>query len=246
MHSMILKYNNVDIANDPVEIAPTTHYTMGWIWFDAESYETTIKNFYVAWECTMGVHGANRLGWNSLMETMVFGKKVAEKILSDHESIEKQSHTIEAKDTLCSWVLDPEEVLTNIRKQVWEYAGIVRVESELQELTKTLTTIRQEVEEKWIKCSGDEYTNIMMWRRIESVLDFAEMICDGALARTESRGAHFRSDYPDLRDDFGKNYLQYLKDGKRHTLWKDVPKPSLKLQEWLDTFEETQNYGHSE
>lgn len=61
MHSMILKYNNVDIAEAPVEVSPTTHYTMGGIWFDAESYETTLKNFYVAGECTMGVHGANRL-----------------------------------------------------------------------------------------------------------------------------------------------------------------------------------------
>lgn len=86
----------------------------------------------------------------------------------------------------------------------------------------------------------------MMQRRIESVLDFAEMICDGALARKESRGAHFRSDYPELETDFDKNYLQFLKDGKRQTLWKDVPKPSKRLQEGLDTFEETQNYGHSE
>lgn len=53
MHSMILKYNNVDISEKAVEIAPTTHYTMGGIWFDPETYETTLKNFYVAGECTM-------------------------------------------------------------------------------------------------------------------------------------------------------------------------------------------------
>jgi len=246
MHSMILKYNNVDIADQPVEIAPTTHYTMGGIWFDSNNYTTTLKNFFVAGECTMWVHGANRLGGNSLMETMVFGKKVAETILSDYKSVEKKEHSVEKKDTVCNWELDADEVLTKIRKQVWEYAGIVRVESELLELTQTLSDIRAEVEEKWIKCSGDEYTNIMMQRRIESVLDFAEMICDGALARKESRGAHFRSDYPELETDFDKNYLQFLKDGKRQTLWKDVPKPSKRLQEGLDTFEETQNYGHSE
>lgn len=246
MHSMILKYNNVDIADAPVEIAPTTHYTMGGIWFDEQSYETTIKNFFVAWECTMGVHGANRLGGNSLMETMVFGKKIAEKILAEHESIEKKSHEVDIKNAVCTGVLDPDQVLTNIRKQVWEYAGIVRNEQELKMLTEILEKQRVEIEEKWIKCSGDEYTNIMMKRRIESVLDFAQMICDGALARTESRGAHFRSDYPEIKEEFAKNYLQVLKDGVRQTFWKDVPKPSEKLQYGLDTFEDTQNYGHSE
>ena len=62
MHSMILEYNGVDIAKDPVEVAPTTHYTMGGIWFDPETYETSLENFFVAGECSMGVHGANRLG----------------------------------------------------------------------------------------------------------------------------------------------------------------------------------------
>ena len=251
MHSMILKYNNVDISEAPVEVGPTTHYTMGGIWFDDKTYETSLTNFYVAGECTMGVHWANRLGGNSLMETIVFGEKVADKILSLFASDSvKKSDIIHPRDTdkddLCSWTLNAEEILTEIRKEVWEYAGIVRTESELLELTEKLTAYRAKIESEGIACSGDNYTNIMMHNRIHTVLELAELICKWALKRTESRGAHFRSDYPEMKQEFDKNFLHTMKDGKNTSSWKDVPTTSPELQEGLDTFEEPNNYWHSE
>ena len=247
MHSMILEYNNVDIAESPVEIAPTTHYTMWGIWFDPDTYETTIPNFYVAGECTMWVHGANRLGWNSLMETVVFWKKVAETIMQNFDTLKYDiSWNIETQDFDCKGSIDPDEMLIDIRKQVWEYAGIVRVESELVELQKRLQGYRNRIKTEWIKCSWSLYTNTMMLRRIHTVLDFAELICVWSLQRTESRWAHFRSDYTDMRSEFDKNYFHQMIDGKRVSTWRDVPKPSPELQNGIDTFEKTQNYGHSE
>ncbi len=248
MHSMILKYNNVDIANDPVEVSPTTHYTMWGIWFDSETYETTLENFYVAGECTMWVHGANRLGGNSLMETMIFGKNVAQRLLDEVlPGLEKTDTTTSTVEGItCEGTLDPHQLLIDIRKNVWEYSGIVRTETELLELTDILSGYRSKIETEGIACCGNLYENTMMHNRIKAVLDFAELICKWALERKESRGAHFRSDYPDMDRAYDKNYLHQMIDGKVVSTWRDVPKPSAKLQEWLDTFEEPNNYGHSE
>ncbi len=248
MHSMILKYNNVDIANDPVEVSPTTHYTMWGIWFDSETYETTLENFYVAGECTMWVHGANRLGGNSLMETMIFGKNVAQRLLDEVlPGLEKTDTTTSTVEGItCEGTLDPHQLLIDIRKNVWEYSGIVRTETELLELTDILSGYRSKIETEGIACCGNLYENTMMHNRIKAVLDFAELICKWALERKESRGAHFRSDYPDMDRAYDKNYLHQMINGKVVSTWRDVPKPSAKLQEWLDTFEEPNNYGHSE
>ena len=247
MYSMILKHNNVDISKEPVEIAPTTHYTMGGIWFDDTTLETTIENFYVAGECTMWVHGANRLWGNSLMETLVFGKQVAEKILSKIDTIDSKEASVQKIPAdLCTGTLEPTEILTKIRKEVWEYAGIVRTEKELVELQGKLIQYRVDIESKWIKCSGDKYTNIMMSNRIHTVLDLAELICIGSLEREESRGAHYRTDFPELETSFSKNLMHTMVEGQRTTSWKKLAKISDTLQGWLDTFEEPNNYGHSE
>ena len=251
MHSMILEYNGVDIAKYPVEVAPTTHYTMGWIWFDPETYETSLENFFVAGECSMGVHGANRLGGNSLMETLVFGKKVANKILDLTPTLE-QPHPNPLligegeEQEVCNGTLDAWDTLTEIRKQVWEYAGIVRVESELLWLQKYLADMRAKIESEGLACHGSLYENTMMHNRVQAVLNIGELICKWALERKESRGAHFRSDYLEISDSYHKNFMHTLVDGKVESKWKDLPKPSEKLQHGLDSFEETQNYGHSE
>lgn len=259
MHSMILEYNSIDISENAVEIAPTTHYTMGGIWFDHDTYETSLKNFYVAWECSMWVHGANRLWGNSLMETLVFWKKVAEKILKDlqistsTDSPRPKNISQLSKENLCTsslknctGLLDPQNTLTQIRKLVWEYAGIVRNEKELQYLQEQLAVFRRDIASKWLKSCGNSYDDIVMHNRVETVLDLAELICFWALERTESRGAHYRSDYPNMSQDFHKNLIHTFKNNRLLSKWKEIPQASPGLQYWLDNFEEPNNYWHSE
>ncbi len=261
MHSMILEYNNVDISQEPVEIAPTTHYTMGGIWFDAQTMETGIQNFWVAGECTMWVHGANRLGGNSLMETMVFGKKVAEAILMRQENAEENkedskeeskeithSDTSDARSSIViwEWWLDLDETMEYVRKQVWELAGIVRVEDELLQLQDSLEQTRKAFLDKWITDQWSTYANTVWYNRLRSVIHLALLICKWALERKESRGAHYRSDYLDLDTSYAQNYLHQLIDGKIVSSWKKVPDMSERLAQWLEQFERTQNYGHSE
>jgi len=249
MHSMILKYNNIDISEQPVEVAPTTHYTMWWIWFDPKTMETTIENFWVAWECSMWVHGANRLWWNSLMETMVFWKLVAQAIVKKWKSKMNESISFDQsllESVLNEWWVDSESVLLEIRKNMWELAGIVRTEKELKELLVYLESVNKKIESVWIQSCGSDYENVMMANRLLSVVELWLLICRWALERKESRGAHYREDYPEMSNKFNKNFVHYMIDGEIISQWKDISAPSSRLEQGLEEFERTKNYGHSE
>ncbi len=248
MYAMIKKYNKIDISQEPVEVAPTTHYTMWWICFDAKTMQTNIKGFWVAWECAMGVHGANRLWGNSLMETMVFGKEIADAILASKPrqrlswELMSLSHGVLVNDK----GINAKKTLKVIRKKVRELAGIVRNEENLIQLQQWLTSIREEFLKKWIRHVGSKYEDIMIYTRLRSVVHLALLICNGALARKESRGAHFRTDYPTTSKRYNKNLIHYLQDTKIISSWQEIKSPSKKLLKWLEDFERTENYGHSE
>jgi len=251
MHQMILKYNNVDISKDPVEVAPTTHYTMGGIWFDPQSMKTNISWFFVAGECSMWVHGANRLGGNSLMETMVFGKKIAQAILEKTKTrttpkqIRMPARYTDPVLVSKLW-MDAQDTLDLVRKKVRDLAGIVRKEKELLELQNGLTALRRELLSDGILPIGTRFEQVMMYTRLRSVIHLALLICNWALARKESRGAHYRSDFPELHKTYSKNLMHSLSNNKIISQRRDVPKASSNLQAWLEEFERTQNYGHSE
>ncbi len=248
MYSMIKQYNDVDISKEPVEVAPTTHYTMWGIQFDAKTMKTAIEWFYVAWECTMWVHWANRLWWNSLMETMVFGKKVAQAILEfniNHPvDISQWIHSPEQKIT-DSWV-DAVETLEDIRKNVRRLAGILRTESQLQELHDYLLKQKSLILSQWIAVSWSKQEQLILARRLRVVVDLALLITQWALERKESRGAHFRSDYPELDDAFRKNYLHRKEWGEIVSFWKKSFDPSQRLMDALEKTQRTKNYWHSE
>ncbi len=252
MHSMILEWNDVDISEEPVEVWPTTHYTMGGIHFDAKTMETNISWLYAAGECTMGVHGANRLWGNSLMETMVYGKAVANALLkmNSQGGLQKNiwwEQMEEEIDIVISdkW-LDANSVMEDIRKRMWELAGIIRKKDELLVLKSELEQNREQFLAQWIADQWSLYDNIMMYRRLRAVIHLGLLICTWALERKESRGAHFRSDYTEIDASYDKNYLHQLVEGRIQSSWSDVPQASDRLKKWLEEFERTKNYGHSE
>jgi succinate dehydrogenase/fumarate reductase flavoprotein subunit len=158
----------------------------------------------------------------------------------------KKNENIRSLQNICTWTINPQDILTQIRKEVWEYAGIVRVESELLALREKLKNFREEINTNGLVCSGDTYTNIMMYNRVHTVLDLAELICKWALLRQESRGAHYRSDFREMEEKYAMNLLHTIVEWEVSSIWKELPSASTRIQKWLDSFEEPNNYGHSE
>ncbi len=213
IHGTCASYG-IDITRDPIPVTPSAHYFMGGIWTDAHG-RTSIPGLYAAGEvaCT-GVHGANRLASNSLLEGLVFGARSARAILADRPPMPYADTLarITAATALPSadqggrfrgmggnapCVPEPqeeealEEIRVATRQVMWERMGIVRSG---EGLTGALTTLRSLLDRKALKplCrSGLETLNM---------LTVACLVARAAVIRTESRGSHFRSDYPERND----------------------------------------------
>lgn len=253
MYKMLKKYNNVDISKEPMEVAPTAHYTMGGIVTNDKDYQTSVDGLYAIGECTVGVHGANRLGGNSLAEIIVFGKLLGEKLakksikkMAISEKMVEEYVTYVQKDLLKNGKLDTKATMQKARDLIWEYAGIVRNEKRLEAGIKALAALKQSVEKNGLKNSTTTFTTILEKTRVYAVLDLGELVMKGALARKESRGGHYREDYPKKNTKYLKNYLFQKKGNIIKMTSQPIPTPSAAMQKALKKFEKTHNYGHVE
>jgi len=210
MYEQFLKLANVDITKHPMEVAPTIHYAMGGVRVDAESGAASVPGLFAAGEVASGLHGANRLGGNSLSDLLVFGKRAGDAAAA----AAKQGHTPAAA------ALDPREVdaaiatlmaplerpggespyklMAQIQDVMTKHAPIVREGSELQAGLHLLL----EIGERARSCgTGGSATRAFNpgWHTaydLRSMLVNAEALLRSAIERTESRGAHARSDFP--------------------------------------------------
>jgi succinate dehydrogenase / fumarate reductase flavoprotein subunit len=178
----------VDMADGPVEVAPTSHYGMGGVVVDGDG-ETAVDGLYAIGETMVGVHGANRLGGNSLAETVAFGQVTGEAVA---ERLTGQNGTH-----------DPEELLDDLRDILWTAAGIRRRDADIAAGLARLEQLRRQ--------ASDLDLGSRTGRAFEFALDLgfglvvAESILRGARERTESRGAHYRTDYPETDGDWQCN-----------------------------------------
>lgn len=196
----------VDLAEEPVEVAPTAHYSMGGVRIDAETGETTVDNLYAVGETTAGVHGANRLGGNSLAETVALGKVVGDHLattdttpttIPDQLQTKANSHlhTLQALATTENGIT-PQTIADEIRSVSESAGGIIRTHDQTQTGLETLSQIA----DKFTKpIATTSLTSVDFETLIDAVFMYhtAKLILQGAQSRTESRGAHYRSDYPE-------------------------------------------------
>lgn len=188
-----LKYG-IDITKDYIPVAPGAHYMMGGIKTNLKG-ETIIKGLYACGECAgTGIHGANRMASNSLLEGLVFGKIIAQEV-SNYVLHNGDIDILEKIDVIEKKVLergDLEDYRSRLQMLMWNYCGIKREENGLKKLLEELEIIREEIKDIPVANFRDLET--------KNMLELARLVGESALERKESRGAHFRVDYP-YRDD---------------------------------------------
>ena len=234
----------VDMATEPVEVAPTAHYGMGGVVTDGDG-ETSIDGLYAIGETMAGVHGANRLGGNSLAETLVFGRRAGADIAGDIEGPGElpaplvtdiaEPHFAELS-TMAGQVGEhtPEELLGRLRNILEDHASIRRDANSLSEGLDRLDRLREE--------AGSLAVGPVHSRSFEFAIDLgyaftvARAILEGSLERTESRGAHFRRDHPERDADWRENiHYRPGPDGSMRLEHAHPGDPSPAVQEALDT-----------
>jgi len=234
----------VDMAEDPVEVAPTAHYGMGGVVVD-EVGETTLDGLYAIGETMAGVHGANRLGGNSLAETIAFGEvtgqAVAERLADGgerpadgvlHERVGSQFADLAALSGR-DGAHDPEALLDEVRESLWTHAGILRDGEGLREALDELASIRERATDLAVGDRTDRSFEFAL--DLGFALTVAEAVVRGALEREESRGAHFRTDHPETDPDWRRSVVIGRDSvGAMRVDTAPVGTPSEAVQEALD------------
>ena len=212
MYHQFKQLADIDITQEPMEVGPTTHYMMGGVKVDADSQMSDVAGLFAAGECAAGLHGANRLGGNSLSDLLVFGKRAGEygaayakenslgAVNTDElGSVEKRAlQPFERKGSD-----NPYVVQHTLQDVMQELVGIVRQE---QEMLQALERIRElKTVSQRVGMDGNREYNAGWHTALDlhCLLTVAEIVTRAALERKESRGAHFRDDFPVKVEQYG-------------------------------------------
>ena len=233
-------YLGVEPLEEPVPIQPTAHYGMGGIPTDVDGRvvtgpdEAVVPGLYAAGECAcVSVHGANRLGTNSLLDIVVFGRRggldmaryAKEADLPELEERPESEAASELQRLLGSSGTDNvADIRDELQEQMFELAGVVRVEEGLRKVQELLGGLRERYGRAVVQDKGRVYnTDVMEAWELGALLDCADTLAAAALARDESRGGHYREDHP-LRDDdhWLRHSLAYREEGGVRLEYKDV------------------------
>jgi succinate dehydrogenase / fumarate reductase flavoprotein subunit len=246
MYRQFLEYQMLDISQQPMEVAPTAHYSMGGVVVDPDSHATDVAGLYGVGEVAAGLHGANRLGGNSLAETVVFGRRAGEAAAEYSASRDLQLRArdvVRAADEELSSLIRPGSEFARplqraLRDTMWEHCGVVRDQAGLQHGLDRVAELRQLAGEVDVRPSSEGYADLAHALDLRASLLAAEATLLGALARRESRGAHQRRDFPQLDTDLRVNFRTRL-DGTSHLTIDAQPVPPVPpdLASWTQSGE---------
>jgi succinate dehydrogenase flavoprotein subunit len=207
MYHQFMKLADIDITKVPMEVGPTTHYMMGGIKVDGDSQMSSVPGLFAAGESAAGLHGANRLGGNSLSDLLVFGKRAGEyaaKFAKENGPTTVDQDQLEALGGRALAPFEgnsgsaesPYQIQKELQTQMQELVGIVRREEEMVRALEIIGNLRERSSR--VRVEGNRMYNAGWHTSIDlhNLLTVSEAICRSALVRKESRGAHFRDDFP--------------------------------------------------
>ncbi|MBR4447751.1 fumarate reductase (CoM/CoB) subunit TfrA [Methanobrevibacter sp.] len=215
LETMVLQFENVgvDIKHGPIEVAPTAHHFMGGLKIDTDA-SSSIKNLFGAGEVCGGVHGANRLGGNALADTQVFGKIAgvsaseaakASELKTNEEQVQEEASRIEG--LIKEGSIKPQEFKNRIKNLMWEKVAIVREEKTLNEALKQLQEMQKELVNLDVSKKTQYNTDLVTALEVINMVEICILTVKSAILRRESRGAHFRSDFPETKDEWKKSII---------------------------------------
>ena len=233
IRQLAIDFEGIDPVHEPIPVKPGAHYSMGGIETNVWG-ETGIEGLYAAGECAcVSVHGANRLGGNSLLETIVFGRRAGMRAAEYASSTELKpfpdAFLVDAAHEIALILnRDEGERASTLREELSStmnrYVGVFRDEGGLKKALEKVYELKERYRRVYIDDRGDVFnTDLQGVLELRSILTLAETIVLGAINRKESRGAHFRRDYPERDDDrWLKHSLFSIKDGEIEIDYKDV------------------------
>jgi succinate dehydrogenase / fumarate reductase, flavoprotein subunit len=212
MYHQFKQLADIDITQEPMEVGPTTHYMMGGVRVDPDSQMSDVPGLFAAGECGAGLHGANRLGGNSLSDLLVFGKRAGEYAAryakqSSPGAINPDEVALAERQALAPFERDgaegPYAVQYALQDMMQDLVGIVRHEKEMLQALERIKQLKARAQR--VGVSGNREYNPGWHTAIDlnNLLTVSEMVTMAALERKESRGAHFRDDYPAKDEKFG-------------------------------------------
>jgi succinate dehydrogenase / fumarate reductase flavoprotein subunit len=244
MYHQFKELADIDITQEAMEVGPTTHYAMGGIRVDAESQMSTVSGLFAAGECAAGLHGANRLGGNSLSDLLVFGKRAGEyaaAFAQEHEhSVAELSLEESERKLLAPFERHdpaqgegPYQIQQQLQEMMQSQVGIVRNQKEMESAASKIAELRQKADAVGVFGNREYNPGWHTALDLHSLLVVSEAIARAGAERRESRGAHFREDFPAKDEEFGKVNIVIRKadDGTMEVRREPVPAQTAAHQE---------------
>ena len=225
MHHQFKELAGVDISKEPMEVGPTAHYVMGGVIVNAESQETTISGLYACGEVASGLHGANRLGGNSLSDLIVFGKRAGEFAAKRAKDLAQPVIDESQVNTAIIDMLEPFNneggenpglIYDELRDMMQAKVGIIRTKEELDEAIEDLKNFDTRRKSAYPGSSRKYNSGWHQALDLKNMVDVSYVATLAALTREESRGGHTRDDFPVPDDDYWGETLNiiYMEDGE--------------------------------
>ena len=214
MYHQFKQLADIDITREPMEVGPTTHYMMGGVKVNPDSQMSDVPGLFAAGECAAGLHGANRLGGNSLSDLLVFGKRAGEYAAAYAKENSLGAVNTNELASVEKWALKPFEpkgpdnpytVQHTLQDVMQDLVGIVRQEQEMLQALDRIQELRAASER--VSVDGNREYNAGWHTALDlhNLLTVSEIVTRAALDRKESRGAHFRDDFPSKDEQQGSS-----------------------------------------
>jgi len=220
IYRQFLEAQMLDISKSPMEVAPTAHYSMGGILVNPEDLSTSVEGLFAAGEVAGGLHGANRLGGNSLAEIIIFGRRAGIAASKYSKNIDQQMRSNKAiaiaHENINKFIKNGNELVRPLQNELrlimWKYCGVIKNETLLLEGLSKIESIKTKLSDVDVRIDQYNCEDLALIFDLQSSLFSAKATIVSAIQRNESRGAHQRSDFPLLDPLFQFNCVVSMDD----------------------------------